>query len=252
MRTVDIAVGARNYSFRIYDGFVGVNVKAHAHVEASMLPDYLRTRFERLPEKTRDMLMNDAWSQAQESWWDNVRDEAPSCVGDIAQNGRSGGYLILREWTESRLHDFGDDAESCGCSKCPDASTFALTADLHDRARDEHSSEQIPLALPRFDTEGWAIPPDAPACVTCGEHYPEHVGYRCPGHLGSNYSPHAYTNGPVEVLNTLEEFLLDVEKRSDLTAVRYDLQHTFTWLVENHFDQEDSLSRDFTAAALES
>jgi len=237
VRSIDLKVGPRTYTFALYQGFAAINVKAHVFVEPGMLPPELRAQFDQLPQRKRNELTEDAWIRVQEMWWSDTR-ETPREVGRVNQAGRSGGYLTLPEWSESRLFEYADEADSSGCETCPGIDFLRLGVAAHGRAELEHAGSQLPLPLPARATDGACMTAYDPTCKVCGEEYSDHVGYRCPSQLGATYSPHAYTNRAVEVLDILDAFFTETAKRVEPARIRDDLQHTFICIVEDYLDEK--------------
>lgn len=91
---------------------IAVNVKCHAHPklvgEYHDMLDVLR----KADPKIEDVLRTQAWEDVSEAWWDSARTLAKQiALGDVHSEGRSGGWLVLKDWTPSRVEELIEELE---------------------------------------------------------------------------------------------------------------------------------------------
>lgn len=127
-----------------YDTRIAVNVKHYGSLapldeEHEAMLARLAIEFGEKISTTREKLAQQAWEQAQERWWRWAHDEAiQRGLGIIQSAGRSGGWLVLDDWTPSRVDDLLE-YEEVVCRNCS----------AHE---DEHSGDKCLFAATTFES----------------------------------------------------------------------------------------------------
>lgn len=233
MRNIEVTIGDRHFGYTLYKGKVAVNVKFHGWAEP--VGDKAQKIWGTLSESQRDDFSQRAWDEVQESWWQDIKDELPDYK--IGCDGRQGGYLIFEEIDDGVLLTYEDDGAREPCTACSCASGAPETP--YAVAPDEHVSHEA-----MYGTGTPPLPfPDAPwelHCVHCKEFYGQHVGDRCPMHLGVRYEPHSYVGTNLKYLEDLDSAIAIVEKRAHPEMIQPWLNDILTDML-TEYDYEQSI-----------
>lgn len=235
-REVTVTIGGEEFSFpthRIghsYDSALTVNVKVYA--TAKPVSESARAAYALLPDEQQQALVDQAWSNCQEMWWDDAADKAKElALGDILSEGRCGGWLVLNDWPRSKLEELAEseDADACYVKrKTPGGEAYCN--------QPHHAHRDGDLFL-------------SPWCGECGEERSAHVGGHCPFLPGSTYAGHRFQSDALDTVRRIEAFFKWCELTTDESSAQEALNDQLEFLLtENDYWQEAVASARAAAA----
>lgn len=99
---------------------LAVNVKCHAYPQLTGKHHDMLDELRKTQPKIEDKLRERAWSDTVDTWWVWAHERADHySVGRIFCEGRQGGWLILDEWSPSKVEEWLDERED-RCAHCDD------------------------------------------------------------------------------------------------------------------------------------
>jgi hypothetical protein len=236
-RAKEVTVAGESFRFEThrrgygYASNIAVNVKVYEL--AKPWSEEARKAFNALPEKLQDQAVDLAWEDAQRDWWEEARDKARELgLGTVSSEGRSGGWLVLDDWTMDRVEEVAEEVQLC-CACKPGTSGREQCGEPYEKHRPGDLFE-------------------SPWCENCGDTMLQHVRGYCPLVPGSTYAAHTYQSEQLDVLRRLDAFLDWCTLSTDKTAASQRLSDYLDHILTESEPWAEEVAAAKEAAALAS